>query len=412
MPPRHTNVQKFISRIDPAIERIWRENLCLTEGAISVYRMWVRRFVVDYCGSRKLERNVQLTLVGTRVFAKWYSRRRQLPLRKIFPPARSALGTYAAALRSLGETLPAWAPIQDVSSSLPPLVGEFARHLREHRGNPPSTIHKKTQQVRTFVAFLHGRRRRPHQTRLQDLDEFLIRCRRRYARATVADIGSTLRSFMRFLLATGRVSVDLAPSIAMPIVRRLERPHRTLPWEDVRRILRAVDRSSPCGRRDYALLLMMSTYGMGAGEVIRLTLDDVDWQASTVHVVRPKTGVEFLLPLLPAVARALVSYLRRGRPLHARTRHLFVTMRAPHQQLACSVTIRHILHTHAQRAGVSAPFLGTHVLRHTHACRQMELGTRTKVIGDILGHRNSESTSAYLRVSTERLRQIALPVPR
>jgi len=131
-----------------------------------------------------------------------------------------------------------------------------------------------------------------------------------------------------------------------------------------------------------------------------------------VHVVRPKTGVEFLLPLLPAVARALASYLRRGRPRHARTRHLFITMRAPHQQLACSVTIRHILHTHAQRAGVTAPFMGTHVLRHTHACRQMELGTRTKVIGDILGHRDPESTSAYLRVATAQLRQVALQVPK
>jgi integrase/recombinase XerD len=86
-------------------------------------------------------------------------------------------------------------------------------------------------------------------------------------------------------------------------------------------------------------------------------------------------------------------------------------MRAPHKQLACSVTIRHILHTHAQRAGVTATYLGTHVLRHTQACRQMELGIQPKLIGDILGHRNPESTSAYLRVATESLRHLALPVP-
>jgi integrase/recombinase XerD len=169
---------------------------------------------------------------------------------------------------------------------------------------------------------------------------------------------------MRFMLSSGRMTVDLAPSIVGPIVRPAERPHRALPWEDVQRILRAIDRSTRCGRRDYALLLMMSTYGMGAGEIIRLMLDDVDWQATTVRVHRPKTGAEFLLPLLPAVSRALANYLRRGRPVHARTRNLFITMCAPHKALACSVTIRHILHTHARRAGVSAPFLGTHVLRH------------------------------------------------
>jgi site-specific recombinase XerD len=88
-----------------------------------------------------------------------------------------------------------------------------------------------------------------------------------------------------------------------------------------------------------------------------------------------------------------------------------VTVRAPHKQLGCSGTIRNILHKYARRAGVSAPFLGTHVLRHTHATRQIELGTRPKVLSDILGHRDPESSSAYIRVATERLRRMALPVP-
>jgi integrase/recombinase XerD len=179
----------------------------------------------------------------------------------------------------------------------------------------------------------------------------------------------------------------------------------------VQRILMRIDRSTPTGRRDYALLLMMSIYGLGAGEIIGLTLDDINWRARTLRIVRPKNGVEFLLPLLPAVGRALVSYLRDGRPRHVQTRHLFVTMRTPHKRLACAVTIRHILHTAAERAGVSAPFLGTHVLRHTHACRQLELGSSPKIIGDILGHRDPDSTSAYLRVATSRLRELALPVP-
>ncbi len=140
-------------------------------------------------------------------------------------------------------------------------------------------------------------------------------------------------------------------------------------------------------------------------------LDDINWRAQTLRVVRPKTRVEFLLPLLPAVSRALVSYLRGGRPEHSSTRHLFVTMRTPFKPLACSVSVRHILHTAAERAGVTAPFMGTHGLRHTHACRQLELGAAPKIIGDILGHRDPDSTSAHLRVATDRLRAMALPVP-
>jgi integrase len=220
-----------------------------------------------------------------------------------------------------------------------------------------------------------------------------------------------LRGFARFLHATGRLAADLAPSIVAPKVSRAERPYRTLPWGDVKRILQAVDHKARGGRRDYALLLMMSVYGLGAGEVACLKLEDIDWSAGMIRVVRPKTGVEFVLPLLPAVARALEHYLRRERPKHPCTRHLFVTVRAPHKQLGCSATIRRILHKHARKAGVSAPFLGTHVLRHTQACRQIELGTRPKVLSDILGHRDPQSTSAYIRVATDRLRDMALSVP-
>jgi integrase/recombinase XerD len=397
--------------IDPAIERIWRENRCLKRVSIQGYRYRVQHFI-EYCRVRNLPENTQLTLAGVTAFSRWYARSRKLDFKVTVAATHSALSTWAAARKALGEKLPPWAPTTDSLCSLSPLLREFAEHLREHRGNPPDTIHKKVVHIGKFLASLKFHRRGPEQSRLRDIDAFLIECREHYARITAADIACSVRSFMRFMLASGRMTVDLAPSIVGPIVRPAERPHRALPWEDVQRILRAVDRTSRCGRRDYALLLMMSTYGMGAGEIIRLMLDDVDWQAATIRVHRPKTGVEFLLPLLPAVARALAIYLRHGRPIHAQTRNLFITLRAPHKALACSVTIRHILHTHARRAGVSAPFLGTHVLRHTHACRQMELGTPPKLIGDILGHRDPESTSAYLRVSTECLRQIALPVPR
>jgi integrase len=217
---------------------------------------------------------------------------------------------------------------------------------------------------------------------------------------------------MRFLLATGQLSTDLASSIVTPIVRRYERPLRALPWDDVRRILAAIDRRTPVGLRDYTLLLLMSSYGLGAGEVIRLTLDDIDWRAATLRVVRPKTGVSFLLPLLPALAQALVNYLKHGRPRRAPTRHLFLSMRAPHHPLSASAAIHHILVAHAKEAGVTAAYLGSHVLRHTHACRQMEQETSPKVLSEILGHRSPESLSAYVRIATEHLRQLPLPVPK
>jgi len=309
------------------------------------------------------------------------------------------------------QTIPEWAPILDQPPLQSPLLDEFATHLREHRGKPEGTIKKKIDHVTRFMRFLKTHRRRLQHVKLTDIDTFLIECSKHYARATTADFSCSLRSFLRFLRATGRIATDLAAAVACPVTRKSERPLRALPWEDVQRILHGVDRSTAGGQRDYAMLLMMSTYGLGAGEVIRLTLDDVDWRAATLHVVRPKTGVAFILPLLPAVARALVAYLRNGRPNHASSRCLFLSMHTTHQPLSCASAVRHLIIKHAGLAGVSAPYLGSHVLRHSHACRQMEQGTRPKLIGDILGHRDPSSISAYIRISTERLRLISLPVP-
>ena len=221
-----------------------------------------------------------------------------------------------------------------------------------------------------------------------------------------------MRAFLQFLHATGRLRHDLAASVVAPLVRAAEHPPRALAWDDVRRILRAADCSSPTGRRDHALLLVMATYGMGAGEVLGLRLDDIDWRAKTVRVVRPKTRAATMLPLLPEVARVIAAYVRHARSPLAPTRALFVSAQLPHAALSSASAVRYVLRKYARKAGVAGPFLGSHALRHSHACRQVDRGAHPKVLADILGHRRPESTSAYVRVAIERLRDLALPVPR
>lgn len=403
-------------RADPPgfadVKRVWRENRCVGPSTVAVYRYWICRFL-DYCRAQGLDAREELTLAGARRFATWWrsaGSHRSGRVVVAFQAARSALGSWSFALSALGKDMPQWRP-STPARPISKAMSAFAAYLSDVRGNPPCTIHKKLAHISLFCGFCRRRHLLIHRARLQDIDAFVVWCRKRYARTTVSDICSTLRSYQRFLCASGRSPHNLSGSIMAPLVRFAERPHRSLPWGDVRRILSAIDRSTPTGRRDYAILLMMSVYGLGAGEVIALTLEDINWQGQTLRVLRPKTGVQFLLPLLPGVGRALAQYLRAGRPEHVQTRRLFVTMRTPFKPLACAVTIRHILHSAAQCAGVCASFMGTHVLRHTHACRQLELGAAPKVIGDILGHRDPDSTSAYLRVATARLRAMALPVP-
>jgi integrase/recombinase XerD len=394
------------------VRRVWRRNRSVTSESAKVYLQWLDRFA-RYCERCALDQRAELTEQGAERFARWWRTRgspRRGRLQVSIIASHRALRAWAFALSMLGESMPPWRTAAS-AAALDRRWQPFADYLRTVRGNPAGTIGKKIKQLIAFERYRRSRGRSGSPIRLAEIDAYIIACARRLARRTVSDICSTLRGYLRFLHVTGATSTDLAASVMAPIVRPAERPYRALPWSDVQKILRAVDRTRPKGRRDYALLLTMSLYGLGAGEVIRLRLEDVDWRACTIHVTRPKTGVEFLLPLLPAVARALTDYLTRARPTHTPARELFVRMRTPFGRLTASSAVRHILHEAAHRAEVTAPFLGTHALRHTHACRQLELGTPPKIIGDILGHRDPESTSAYLRVASDRLRELSLPVP-
>jgi site-specific recombinase XerD len=313
----------------------------------------------------------------------------------------------------MGAQVPTWrGPSRRSASSRSIIVRGFVEYRLCHRGVAKATTLSDARVASAFLGFLRSRRRRIAAVRVADLDDFVLGLASKWAPKTVAGDCSTLRALLRFLHATGRLPVDLAACVAAPRIRSFDRPPRALPWRDVRRILRAIDVRRPLGRRDFALFLMMATYGMGAGEACGLTLDDIDWTARTVRIRRPKTGVVTLLPLLDPVARALARYLRDERPAHAQNRAVFVSDHLPHRRLACSTTIWHRLHGYARAAGVNADFLGTHVFRHAHATRQVEGGASVKVVGDILGHRRPSSTSVYTRSAILRLRAVSLPVPR
>ncbi|MER9057328.1 site-specific integrase [Mesorhizobium sp. M0910] len=352
----------------------------------------------------------ELTLERANRFIGWYARRQNLDPRSL-GLFRSALQSLNRVYHCMGLAPPDWRSPRPAKPPATPLLTEYADYLLRHRGNPQVTVHKKLQHIGKFQGHLIQAGEGWLSIGLTDVDAFLVSYAQRYSRSHVSDVACSIRCFLRFLHWSGRIPVDLSEAVIAPVQPRLERPRRALAWENVQRLLKAVDRSTPMGLRDYALLLMMSTYGLGAGEAIRLRFDDIDWEAGTLSVVRPKTGAAFTLPLLPAVAKAVAHYLRDGRPSGTPTRHLFVQMKVPFGPFAASSAIRHIIAKHARAAGISGTFLGSHVLRHSHAARQIDLGTPPRVVSELLGHRDPESLSAYVRIATETLRDVALPVP-
>jgi site-specific recombinase XerD len=393
-----------------AILQAWRADRSISESSAKQYLGWISRFR-RYCAQLGLSEVDELTYAGVRRFETWRTRPRVSKDDRVghaSPPLHALRRVYEV----MGVPVAPWKPVRRRAPPASSVLRDYAVDLAQHRGNPEATVHKKLDHIGKLLDHLAASGKCWRQMRLHDIDSFLIQCAHGYSRATTADVASTVRSFARFLLASGRINVDLADAVISPVQPRFERPRRDWPWEDVQRLLRAVDTSTPRGLRDHALLLMMSTYGLGAGEVIRLQLEDIDWNAGMLKVTRPKTGVHFVLPLLPGVGKVLARYLRHGRPPQTATRHVFVQMMVPFGALTASSAVRHILVTHAKVAGIQAAYLGTHVLRHTNAARQLDVGTQARVLSELLGHRDAQSLSAYVRIATQPLREVSLPVPR
>ena len=217
-----------------------------------------------------------------------------------------------------------------------------------------------------------------------------------------------LRGLLRFLTTTGAVRPGLENEIDTPRLYRFEQLPRALPWESVHTFLESIDRSTSIGLRDYTMFFLIATYGLRPIEIISLTLDDVNWRQQRIRVPQPKTGASLLLPLTDVAGTALMEYLRGfdRRPPH---RELFFRSRPPIGPLKKqAVGMR--FKVWAIRGGLDGS-ASVHCLRHSYAVHLLRLGTPLKTIGDLLGHRSLESTSAYLRLATEDLREVALPVP-
>jgi len=193
-------------------------------------------------------------------------------------------------------------------------------------------------------------------------------------------------------------------------VYRLEQLPRVLAWETVSQLLLSINRTTAPGRRDYAMLLLMATYGLRNSDIVGLTLDDIAWRRETLQLTQHKTGQPLGLPLTDAVGTALLEYLRHERTPSA-CRRLFLRARAPIGPLA-RTAVTDVFQAWARRSGLAIPFQGAHCLRHSYALHLLRQGVSLKAIGDVLGHRTVESTCGYLRLSFQDLRDVALPVPR
>lgn len=292
------------------------------------------------------------------------------------------------------------------------LCEAYREYLHRVRGLARQTVTHHTAVAGAFLRFLTYDRRAQglDGLRVAEIEAFVTATGARVGRITMQSTVAIVRSFLRFLATRREAPPGLDQYLESPRQYRGERLVRALPWDAVLAVLRAIDRSTLKGRRDYAMFLLIATYGLRASEIAALDLEAIEWRARVIRVPRPKVGTPLAVPLTDDVATAVLEYLRE----HARDaaqRRLFLRVRVPRGPITADA-VGDAFDVWATQAGVRAPSRsGPHCMRHALAMHLLRQGTPLKTIGDLLGHRSVESTERYLRLHLDDLRDVALPLP-
>ncbi len=290
-------------------------------------------------------------------------------------------------------------------------VERYRKYLGDVRGLSASTIHSHCLYIQEFLEYLNYETNRDAVRSLisKDVESFIGICSKRMSRYSLQHLVAYLRSFLKFKYEEGVLTNPFHLMIDTPRTYRLEKLPRAFPWETVNILLLSIDRSGAHGIRDYTILYLMATYGLRASEVTSLTLDDIDWKNGVIRVPQQKGSIQLTLPLSDAAGEVLIRYLKKSRP-RAPYRQLFLRIRAPSGPLK-PTAIHDILESRIRLSGLDIQYNGTHCLRHSCAMHLLHQGSSLKAIGDILGHRDAESTCVYLRLAVDDLREVALSIP-
>ena len=288
------------------------------------------------------------------------------------------------------------------------LLGRYRTWLLVERGVTPGTARGYVDCVRPFVATrARGDALDFDGLTAADVTAFVLGSCPGRAVGSAKLIVCALRSLLRWLHLTGAVPVSLAAAVPSVAGWRLSGLPKGLEPGQLRSLLGACDRRTPTGRRDYAIMLLLARLGLRAGEVARLSLNDVDWRRGEIAVLGKGNRGE-RLPLPAEVGAAIAGYLRRGRPGTAHGRSVFVRVHAPHRALTTGgVTM--VVFDAAQRAGLGR--IHAHRLRHTAATAMLQAGSPLAEVGQVLRHRSVLTTAIYAKVDRDALAVLARPWP-
>jgi len=371
----------------------------LIERGYSLWRAQEQLYLLAHVSRWMEAGGLELAVLTPATLESYFVWRRREGYRKSLSPL--SLRRLLGYLDGLG-VLPA---DDTVPTPVDGLLAEFRRYLLQERGVAARTVELYEPAARLFLS---GRSEplADDLARLSgaDVNTFVLReARRRSARSAEMTV-SALRALLRFLYAQGVIAAPLAAAVPS-VARRREDLPRGIAAGQVRLLLDSCDRSTPVGRRDYAIVLLLSRLGLRCGEVAGLDLEDINWRSSEL-VVRGKGSRQDVLPL-PSDAGALADYLRHGRP-RGFGRAVFLHAHAPLTRVSPG-NVSDIVVRACKRAGIAR--VGAHRLRHTVASELLSRGASLVEIGQVLRHQDLRTTALYAKVDRQALSRLALPWP-
>jgi site-specific recombinase XerD len=313
-------------------------------------------------------------------------------------------------LRHLRQTgvIPQLLPPTD--SPLDLIERDYARFLSCERGVAQVTIDYYVAIARRFLSERFGATTiMIEKLGAQDAGKFILRNTSTQCIGRLNLIASVLRSFLGFLYQRGKIAKNLAAAVPAVANRQARGHQEVLDPDQTKALLNVCNQATAVGRRDYAILLLLSRLGLRACEIVRLRLDDINWESGEL-LIRGKGAREDRLPLLQDVGQALVNYLQKGRPTCS-SRQVFIRAIAPRQAFFTSSAVAGIVKQALAGAHLHLKHQGAHILRHSLATNMLSHGASLTEIGQILRHQKASTTQVYAKVDLVSLRALALPWP-
>lgn len=289
-------------------------------------------------------------------------------------------------------------------------VDAFTTYLRQERALCDETLIQYGPFIERFLSERFGQGPVAFAAlQAEDVIEFVKRQAAQLSPARAKAATTALRSFFRYLRYCGEIQLDLAAAVPTVPNWSMTGIPRAIAPDHLQAVLVHCPRDTPVGRRDYAILMLLTRLGLRAGEIASLTLDSIDWETGSIAVVG-KGNQAGSLPMPTEVGEAIADYLRHGRPTN-NSRALFLRVCAPIRGLGAAQTVTTIVGAAIKRTGIETPHRGTHQFRHALAADMLRHGATLTEIGSVLRHRHIKTTSLYAKVDFAALRPLSLPWP-